>query len=116
MGSELERAYSKWFFFIIKGYNIIKLICTLVLVIWDPKAYNKLTTSLIRKRNSDEASGKLRFTQESENGQSLLLFFVKPAKKQREIKIEWAQKHFKIVLGHHTNYQKDTKLKIVKKG
>ena len=28
--------------FIIKGYNINKLICTLVLVIWDPKAYNKL--------------------------------------------------------------------------
>ena len=42
LGSGLERAYSKWFFIIIKGYNIRKLIFTLVLVIWDPKAYNKL--------------------------------------------------------------------------
>ena len=61
-----------------------------------------------------EASGKLRFAQESENGQSLLLFFVKPAKNQQAIKIKCAQKHFKSALGHHTNYRKKTKLKIVK--
>ena len=30
-----------------------------------------------------EASGKLWFVQELENGQSLFLFFVRPAKKQR---------------------------------
>ena len=41
--------------------------------------------------------------------------FLKPAKKQRAIKIKHAQKHFKSVLGHHTNYRKETKLKIVKK-
>ena len=63
-----------------------------------------------------EASGKLRFAQESENGQHLLLFFVKPAKNQQAIKVKYAQKHFKSVLGHHTNYWKETKLKIVEKG
>ena len=56
-----------------------------------------------------EAFEKLRFTQESENGQSLLLFFVKPAKKQRAIKIKCALKHFKNVLGHHASYWKKTK-------
>ena len=102
MGSGLERVYSKWFF-IIKGYNISKLICTLVLVIEDPKAYNKLTTSLKGSTTVEEASGKLRFSQESENGQSLLLFFVKPAKNQQAIKITT------LITG------KKTKLKIVKK-
>ena len=58
-----------------------------------------------------EASGKLQFTQESENGQSLLLFFVKPAKKKKYIKIKYAQKHFKSALGHHTNYQKKDQVK-----
>ena len=53
-----------------------------------------------------EASGKLWFAQESENGQSLLIFFVKYDKKRQYIKIKCAQKHFKSVLGHHTNYQK----------
>ena len=67
MGSGLERAYSKWFF-IIKGYNINKLIFTLVLVIQDPKAYNKLTTSLKGSTAVGEAFRKLRFAQESENG------------------------------------------------
>ena len=60
-----------------------------------------------------EAFGKVRFAQESENGQSLL-FFVKSTKNQQAIKIKCAQKHFKNVLGDHTNYRKKTKLKIVK--
>ena len=49
---------------------------------------------------------KLWFVQESKNGQSLLLFFVKPANKHQAIKIKCAQKHFESVLGHHTDYQK----------
>ena len=56
-----------------------------------------------------EASGKLRFVQELKNGQSLLLFFVRPAKKQRAIRIKCAQTHFKSVLGHHASYRKKTK-------
>ena len=63
-----------------------------------------------------EASEKLWFAQESKNGQSLLLSFVKPAKNQRAVKIKYAQKHFESTLGHHTNDRKETKLKIVKKG
>ena len=58
-----------------------------------------------------EAFGKLWFIQESKIGQSLLLYFVRIDKKQQEIKIKCAQKHFKNVLGHHTKYQKETKLK-----
>ena len=54
-----------------------------------------------------KASGKLRFVQESEIGQSLLLFFVRPAKKQRAIQIKCAQTHFESVLGHYTSYQKN---------
>ena len=53
-----------------------------------------------------EASGKLWFVQESKNGQSFLLVFVRPAKKQRAIKIKCAQTHFKSVLGQHANYPK----------
>ena len=108
MGSGLERDYSKWFF-IIKGYNISKIVFTLVLVIWDPKAYNKLTSSLKKNTAVGEASGKLWFAQELENGQSLLLFFVKPAKKNQAIKIKCAQKHFKSVLDHHASYRKQSK-------
>ena len=63
-----------------------------------------------------ESFGKLRLAQKSENGQSLLLFFVKPAKNQQVVKIKYAQKHFESALDHHTNYRKETKLKIVKKG
>ena len=61
-----------------------------------------------------EASGKLQFSQESKNGQGLHLFFVKSNKNKQAIKIKCSQKHFKSVLGHHTDYQKKTKLKIVK--
>ena len=43
------------------------------------------------------------------NLQSLLLFYVIPAKKQQSIKIKCAQTHLKSVLGHHANYQKETK-------
>ena len=57
-----------------------------------------------------EAFGKLWFVQESEIGQSLLLFFVRPAKKQRAIKIKCSQTHFTSVLGHHTSFQKKTLL------
>ena len=53
-----------------------------------------------------EASGKLWFVQELKIGKSLLLFFVRPAKKQRAIKIKFAQTHFRSVLGHHTSYRK----------
>ena len=53
-----------------------------------------------------KASEKLRFIQELENGQSLLLFCVKYAKSQQPIKIKFSPKHFKSVLGHHTNYRK----------
>ena len=63
-----------------------------------------------------ETSGKLRFAQELENGQSLILFFVQPPKNQKSVKIKYSHKHFESALGHHTNYQKETKLKIVKKG
>ena len=63
-----------------------------------------------------EAFGKLRFAQELENEPSLLLFFVTPPKNQQAVKIKYAQKHFESALGHHTNYRKETKLKIVKKG
>ena len=56
-----------------------------------------------------ESSGKLWFAQELENGQSLLLFFVIPAKKQQAIKIKCTQTHFKSVLGHHASYRKTTK-------
>ena len=62
-----------------------------------------------------EAFEKLRFAQESKNGQSPSIF-VKTAKNKWAIKIKCAQKHFNSVLGHHTNYRKETKLKIVKKG
>ena len=54
-----------------------------------------------------EASGKLWFVQELENGKSLL-FFVRPTKKQREIKIKCAQTHFESVLGYYTSYRKKT--------
>ena len=54
-----------------------------------------------------EASRKLRFIKESEIWQNLLLFFVTPNKKQREIKIKCAQTHFESVLGHYTSYQKN---------
>ena len=54
-----------------------------------------------------EASGKLWFVQELEIGQSLLLFFVRPDKKSRGIKIKCAQTHFESVLGHYTSYQKN---------
>ena len=40
---------------------------------------------------------------------SLLLSFVKPAKKQRAIKIKCSQTHFKSVLGHHASYRKKSK-------
>ena len=46
MGSGLERAYSKLFFFFYYWLQYQKTkLCTLVLVIWDPKSYNKLVTS-----------------------------------------------------------------------
>ena len=35
--------------------------------------------------------------------------FVRPAKKQRAIKIKCAQTHFKSVLCHHASYRKETK-------
>ena len=55
-----------------------------------------------------EASGKLRFVQELEIWQSLLLFFVGPAKKQRAIRIKYAQTHFESALGYYTSYRKKT--------
>ena len=61
-----------------------------------------------------EASGKLWFVQESENGQSLILFFVRLAEKQQAIKIKCAQTHFKSVLGHHASYQKKLSKKLLK--
>ena len=73
-----------------------------------PKAYKNIVTSWNKITVVGEASEKLWFAQESENGQSLFLFFVKPAKKQRAIKIKCAQKHFKTYFGHHTSYQKNT--------
>ena len=38
-----------------------------------------------------------------------------PAKKKQDIKIKYAQIHFKSALGHHTITRKKTKLKTVKK-
>ena len=61
-----------------------------------------------------EASGKLWFVQELEIGQSLLLFFVRPAKKKWAIKIKCAQTHFKNVLGHHASYRKKLSKKLLK--
>ena len=75
------------------------------------QAYNKPTTSLA----VGEASRKLGFTQESENGKSILLFFVKPAKKQKYIKIKYAQKHFKSAWVTTLITEKKAKFKIVKK-
>ena len=63
-----------------------------------------------------EASGKLWFIQESEIGQSILLFFVRPDKKQQEIKIKCAQTQFKSVLGHHASYRKKLSKKLLKGG
>ena len=37
-------------------------------------------------------------------------------KKQRAIKIKCAQTHLKSVLGHHANYQKKTKKKLLNRG
>ena len=100
MGLE-EPTRSDYFINIIKGYNIRKLIFTLVLVIWDPKAYNKLTTSLIRKHSSGgslrEAPVRPRVGKRAESPS----LFVKSAKNQQAIKIKCAQK-----VGHHTNYRK----------
>ena len=46
MGSGLERAYSKKIFFLYYWLQYQKTkLCTFFLVIWDPKAYNKLVTS-----------------------------------------------------------------------
>ena len=53
-----------------------------------------------------EASGKLWLVQESEIWQSLLLFYVRPAKKQQAIKIKCSQTNFESVLGHYTSCQK----------
>ena len=53
-----------------------------------------------------EAFEKLWFVQESEIGQSILLYFVRHAKKQQAIKMKCAQTHFESVLGHYTSYQK----------
>ena len=60
-----------------------------------------------------EASGKLRFIQELEIWQSLLLFFVGPPKKQRAIRIKCAQTHFESVLGYYTSYRKKNLSKIL---
>ena len=61
-----------------------------------------------------EASRKLPFAQESENEQSLLLFFVRPAKKQQAIKIKCVETHFKSVLDHHASYRKKLSKKLLK--
>ena len=62
-----------------------------------------------------EASGELQFAQESENEQSLLLFFVKPAKNQQAIKIKYAHNTLKVLWVATLITKKKTKLKIVKK-
>ena len=110
MGSGLERAYSKniSFYYYWLQYQKTELF-TLFLVIGDPKVYKKLVTSWNKIIVVGEASRKLRFSQESENGQSILLFFVKPTNKEWAIKLKCAQKQFESVSGHHTNYQKKTK-------
>ena len=57
------------------------------------QAYNKTKGST----TVGEASGKLRFAQELENGQSLLLLFVKPAKNQQAIKINVPKNTLKVL-------------------
>ena len=106
MGSGIERAYSKWLFFIIKYYNIIKLFFTFFLVICDPKAYNKLTTSLKRKHNSGGSLREAPVLPRVGKRAEYPSLFVKTDKKQKEIKIKCAQKHFKSALGQHTEYRK----------
>ena len=55
-----------------------------------------------------EAPRKLRFIQGLEIWQSFLLFFVGPTKKQRSIRIKYAQTHFESVLGYYTSYREKT--------
>ena len=71
------------FFLLATIYNINKL----KLMHFGPcylgfKGLQQACNKLELNRVVGEASGKLWFAQESENGQSLLLFFVKPDKKQ----------------------------------
>ena len=58
-------------------------------------------------------SGKLWFVQELEIWQSILLFFVGPAKKNWAIRIKYAQTHFESVLGYYTSYRKKNLIKIL---
>ena len=73
------------------------------------KSCNKLELNKV----VGEASEKLRFVQELEFWQSLLLFFVGTSKKQRAIKIKCDQTHFKSVLGHHASYRKKLSKKLL---
>ena len=110
-GGMVEEPIRKDFFFLLAAiYNISKL----KLMHFGPcylgsKGLQQACNKLKSKHGGGGSFQEALVVQELENGQSLLLFFVRPAKKQRAIKIKCAQTHFKSVLGHHASYRKKTK-------
>ena len=88
-------------------YNIIKLkLMQFGHYYLGSKGLQQACNKLELNKMVGEAFGKLWFVQELENGQSILIFFVRPNKKKQSIRIKCVQTHFKSVLGYHTSYRK----------